>query len=162
MYANINYSPNYVMTHTNCWQEKNMSITITPILIIIIALPIAWLISEFKTDKRSIRCSLGILAILSCFGVAWVTAQLVRLNYNAWYGSSSKSLIDSVIEKLEDKDIETTLQELKKLQEEYRPTYESKAHYNELIDKTVKRLKNRRNANNKDASNSDSATAKSE
>lgn len=108
--------------------------------LIIIGLPIAWFISEFKAKNRAIRCALGILAILCSFAVAWMTAQLMRLSYNAWYGFSSKMLIETTIEKLEAGDTETVLKELKILQKEYKPTDENRAHFDELVRQTVKRM----------------------
>jgi hypothetical protein len=70
-------------------------------LIIIASLLIAWLALEFKTASRSIRCTLGLLAIFSsCFGVAQVTGFLVRLNYNAWYSAAYKTLLDATVDKL--------------------------------------------------------------
>jgi len=121
-----------------------MSIFVIPVALIIIGLPIAWLISEFKSKNHAIRCTLGILAILCSFAVAWMVAQLVRLNYNAWYGSSSMMLIETTIERLEAGDNATVLKELKTLRNEYRPTYENKANFNELAKETAKRMQNKK------------------
>ena len=120
--------------------EKNMSILVIPILLLVLVLPVAWFISEFKSDKRSTRCLLGSLAILCCFGVAWLAAQLCRLNYNAWYGSASKRLIDTTITQIESGDHEVLLRELKQLQADFRPTYENRAHYDELVKQSVERI----------------------
>ncbi|MCD4831532.1 MAG: hypothetical protein K8R02_06965 [Anaerohalosphaeraceae bacterium] len=118
-----------------------MSILIVILVaLVIISLPIAWLISEFKVKNRGIRCTLGILAILCSFAVAWMTPQLIRLNYNAWYGSVSMVLIETAIEKIEAGDSEIVLRELKLLQKEYKPTYENKAHYDDLVNETIKRM----------------------
>ena len=118
-----------------------MSILVIPIFILVLALPIAWFVSEFKSQKRSIRCSLGILSILCCFGVAWLAAQLVRLNYNAWYGFASKELIDTTISQIEAGRTDVVLHELKELQETFRPTYEYRAHYDELVKEAVQNMK---------------------
>lgn len=117
------------------------------VLLIVLALPVAWFVSEFRSHSRSVRCTLGILAILSCFGVAWCAAQLNRFNYNTWYGRSSKSLINVIVEKLDAGQIEVLKTELRSLQSEFCPTYESKAHYNELVDATVMKIKSEKTAN---------------
>ncbi len=128
-----------------------MSILVIPILIIVVGLPIAWLVSEFRSNKRSIRCVLGILSILSCFGIAWLTAQFVRLNYNAWYGFAFKSLIDASIEKMENGKTDVVLKELKILQDKFQPTYENRANYNELVTEAADKIKGQK-ASNKFAS----------
>ena len=122
-------------------------IAIVMVLLIVLALPATWLVSEFRSHSRRVRCTLGILAILSSFGVAWLTAQLTRLNYNAWYGFSSKGLIDVIVEKLDDGQTEVLRTELKSLQTEFHPTYENKAHYNELVDAVVKKIKSEKATN---------------
>lgn len=121
-------------------------IAIVMVLLIVLALPVAWFVSEFRTHSRRVRCTLGILAILSCFGVSWLTAQLTRLNYNAWYGFSSKGLIDVIVEKLDSGQTEILMTELRALQTEFRPTYEGKAHYNELVDAAVRNIKSEKTA----------------
>src|SRR5262245_27416022 len=103
------------------------------ILVLIIATPIAWFLSEFQ-DRRWLRLALGSVAILMCFGVAFVAASLQRLSYNDWYGSASKKLIDTTITELEAGNKERVLQSFKVLQKKFSPTYENRAHYDELID----------------------------
>ena len=117
-----------------------MSFFVFPVLIIIVVLPIAWLISECKSDKRSVRCTLGIFAILSCLGVVWITSQFLRLSYNAWYGSAAKSLIDASVERLDAGDSQTVLRELSGLQQTFRPIYENKAHFDKLAAQTAKKI----------------------
>ena len=118
-----------------------MSFFVFPVLIIIVVLPIAWLISECKSDKRSVRCTLGILAILSCLGVVWITSQFLRLSYNAWYGSAAKSLIDASVERLDSGDSQTVLRELKEFQYTYHPTYENKADFDKLASEAARKIK---------------------
>lgn len=84
---------------------------IVSVSLVMIILPIAWLISEFKVKNRMVRCVLGIIAILWSFAVAWLFAQFSRFNYNAWYGSASMMLIDTTIKKLEAGDSQTVLKE---------------------------------------------------
>ena len=117
--------------------------TALPILIgviCILAFPIAWLVSEFKSTRNP-RIVLGILAILSACGVAAVIGGLQRLNYNAWYGLASKELIDTTISQIETGRTDVVLLELKELQKQFQPTYEYRAHYDELVRKTVQEMK---------------------
>ena len=118
-----------------------MNISIILVLIAVLILSILWFITELKTTNTLLRRSLGILAILSSFGLAGTSAKIVRLNYNAWYGLASKRLIDSVVEELENNEIKTLLKEMKSLQQDFKPTYESKAHYDALVNEAVKRIK---------------------
>lgn len=62
------------------------------ILFLVIAVPLAWLASEFQ-PRTEIRIALGIAAIAMSFGVAWIVGSLERLNSNIWFGSATKDLI---------------------------------------------------------------------
>jgi len=106
------------------------------------SLLIAWLVSEFKTASRSIRCTLGLLAILSsCFGVAQVTGFAVRLQYNAWYSGAYKTLLDATVDKLKSGESEDVLQELRIMQKKFHPQYESRANFDELARDTAIRIR---------------------
>jgi hypothetical protein len=115
------------------------------ILLIVVILPIAWFVSEIKNSKKSVRCTLGILAILSCFGVAFLAAQLVRLNYNIWYSSATARLLDSTINQLENKETKFVINELKILRDKMPITYEFKGNYDELAADTAKKMKTYKN-----------------
>ena len=113
---------------------------ILPIITILIA--ISWFISEFTTKKKWLRCLLGISALILCaISIEqWtaISSILKKFNYNAYYGFASKQLVNTTIERLESGETETVLKSLKKLQEDFRPTYETKADYCELVSKAVK------------------------
>ncbi len=113
------------------------------IALLVIALPVAWLVSEFK-GSQSVRRVLGILALLSSFGVAWLAGSLSRFNYNAWYGTATDELIGTIIEELDAGHVDTVKRELKVLQEEYHPTYENRAGYDELVEQFVERVQHSR------------------
>jgi len=117
------------------------TIPILMVLLIVVGFPVAWLVSEFRASSRGVRCTLGVLAILCCFGVAWLAAQLTRLDYNVWYGDSSKALIDVIVEKLDAEQTGILKSELRSLQAEFRPGYENRGHYNDLVAASVKRIK---------------------
>lgn len=109
------------------------------ILLLTITLPIAWLASEFQ-DRRWLRIAAGIAALSMSFSVATGVGSLAHLNANAWYGGASKNLIDTTVEEMERGDTERLLKELKILQEQFQPTYENRARYDELIEEFMSRL----------------------
>jgi hypothetical protein len=110
------------------------------ICLLTIVVPIAWFASEFQ-GRRWLRLVLGSFAILLSFGVAALVGSLERLNSNAWFGVASKDLVDATIAELEAGNRDGVLRSLKLLQQEYSPTYENRARYDELIEKTVTRMR---------------------
>jgi len=106
---------------------------------LIVALPIAWLASEFQ-NQRWIRIVSGCAAIAMSFLVAYVVGSFEHLAANDWYGGASKSLIDTTIEQIETGETERLLRELKTLQEQFQPTYQNRARYDELIEEFKSRL----------------------
>lgn len=109
------------------------------ILVLTVALPIAWLASEFQ-ERRWLRIVAGCVALAMSFLVAAGVGALEHLNANAWYGHASKKLIDTSIEALERGDSARLLLELKTLQEKFHPTYENRARYDHLIEEFVARV----------------------
>lgn len=110
------------------------------ILLIIICIPIGWLASEFS-KHRSLRIALGLGAMASSMGVASLVGMLSQLNYNAWYGSASKDLIDTTITQIEDGNIDRVMSVLRRLNLDYHPTYENRANYDELVKEAVSLMK---------------------
>ena len=80
---------------------------------------------------------LGISAIASVMGVAYLVGHLTRWNYNAWYGGASKALIETAVTEIEDGNIDRVMTVLRRLDLDYQPTYENRAHYDELIAEAV-------------------------
>lgn len=110
------------------------------VLLIVIALPIGWLASEFG-KRRSLRIAMGIAAIASAMGVAYIVGHLSHLNYNAWYGAASKDLIETTVTQIEDGNIDRVMSVLRRLKLDYRPTYENRAHYDDLVNEAVTQMK---------------------
>jgi len=110
------------------------------VLLIVVALPIAWLASEFG-KRRPLRIVLGLAAITSSVGVAYLVGRLSHFNYNAWYGSVSKDLIDTTVSQIEDGNIDRVMNVLRRLNLDYQPTYENRAHYDELVKEAVSQMK---------------------
>ena len=117
-----------------------MSISGFIILAFVITLPIVWFISEFKC-KRTFRCIWGILAILCSFGVAFLGSQLCRLQYNATYGAITKKMLESSIQEIEKGNTEKVLSTWKKMNKNFRPTYEGNGNYDNLVNGAVKEMK---------------------
>lgn len=110
------------------------------ILCLVVALPLCWLASEFQ-ERQWLRILLGVAAIGMSYFVAVGVGTLTQLNYNANYGAASAQLIETVIADIERGNEATLLPELKRLREQYQPTYENTADYDELVQDFVNRLK---------------------
>jgi len=110
---------------------------------------VTWLISEFKTQKKWVRCVLGILAIMFGIGLTVLifrdlqsfSSALTKFRYNEFYGETSKKLIDTTVEQLEAGKKQKVLNSLKKLQDKFQATYENKANYDKLVGDAVKDMK---------------------
>lgn len=109
------------------------------VLFFVVAIPIAWFASEFQ-ERRWLRLSLGLAAIALSFGVAYVVGSLERLNSNAWFGSASKSLVDTTVTQLEAGKVDRVLQAFKAFQETYAPTYENRARFDKLVEEAVAKM----------------------
>ena len=106
------------------------------IIVLAIAVPIAWFASEYQA-RRWLRHVLGCLAILLSFGVAALVGSLERFNSNAWFGLASKELVDTTIAELEAGNEDRVLSSLRAFQQKYSPTYENRARYDQLVEDTV-------------------------
>jgi hypothetical protein len=110
------------------------------VFFVVLLLLIAWLWSEFG-NRRGLRIALGLASIMSAMSIAYVLAELSRLNYNAWYGSATKSLIDTTIAEIEDGHVDRVMKVLRRLNLDYFPTYQNRAHYDQLVNATVAEMK---------------------
>lgn len=110
------------------------------LIVLLILVPIGWLISESQ-PRVWVRVTMGVVTIAMSYFVAFVVGSFQQLNYNSWYGSTSAGLIETVIANLEAGNEDALLRELKRLKEEYRPTYENRANYDKLVNAFVERLK---------------------
>lgn len=110
------------------------------VLLIVIGLPIGWFVSEFS-DARVLRICLGAASIASTIGVAYLVGHLSHFTYNAWYGDASKALVETVLEEIEDGNTERVVGVLRGLDLEYQPTYENRAHYDELVRAAVVQMR---------------------
>ena len=79
-------------------------------------------------------------ALIAIYCIGTLIGKTERLNYNAWYSSSTEDLIETVVEKLEDGQQEQVIQELKVLKSQIGWTYEVRGHYDEHVRETIKNL----------------------
>ena len=112
------------------------------ILLLIVILPVAWLVSEFRWNRK-VRICLGITSILMSFGVASLIGFFERFNSNAWFGYASKQLIDATVSELDAGNSARVLDVYRKLQSQYVPTYENRARYDKLVEQAVSDLKSK-------------------
>ncbi len=118
-----------------CW------ICLIVLLLLLVGLPVAWLVSEFKSQRLWVRCVLGSLAILCCFVITWPAVRLISVfEYNAWYGSASHELIEAAISGIEAGQTDVVLKELKHLREQFEPTYENRGRYDRLVEAAVQNM----------------------
>ena len=82
---------------------------IVVILFLCVALPIAWLASEFQ-PRRWIRIALGLCAIGMFYAVAFAVGTFEHWNVNSCYGFASKELIDTTVLELEAGNAEKVIQ----------------------------------------------------
>ncbi len=109
-------------------------------MLVVLVTPIAWLLSE-QQHRVWLRMSLGLAAILITSMATFFVVMLDRtFSYNAWYGAASHQLIDATVSGIERGRTEKVLTELKRLREEYHPTYENRARYDVLVQDAVSRM----------------------
>ncbi|MGB0578365.1 MAG: hypothetical protein ACPGVU_01565 [Limisphaerales bacterium] len=110
------------------------------LIAIIFALPIAWLASEFR-GSRALRISLGILSIGVTAACVWgLSGLLARFSFNAWYGGATSKLISTSIKHVEEGHVERVLDAWRGIELQYRPTYENRAHYDNLVAEATRQM----------------------
>jgi hypothetical protein len=111
------------------------------LLVIIIALPVTWLVSEFR-GGRALRISLGALALGIGVFCSWsLSSVLTKYSYNARYGSATGDLIKTSLQQIEDGHLERVLTVWRGLNQQYQPTYENRARYQELVEEATRRMR---------------------
>ena len=103
------------------------------VIVIVLAIcPLLWLVAEFQ-PRIWLRIVLGLGGMAGVFVVSNLLTISRQFEANSYYGFTSKELIESTIDALKNGQSEEVLNELRKLNEEYSPTYENKANYQELV-----------------------------
>jgi hypothetical protein len=110
------------------------------LLAITAALPIGWLVAEFKA-RPSIRRTLGILTILWSFGVAALVGALRDFNANVYFTGASKDLLTASVEQLKAGKTQAVIQAWSRADDGFHPTYENRAQYRQIVDQAVEEMK---------------------
>lgn len=103
-------------------------------------MPIAWFCSEFG-DRRYLRIILGVVAIAMSIGVAYVVGHLSQLSYNYSYGDATRELVDTAVHEIEDGNLDRVMNVLRRVKLDYRPTYQNRANYDEIVRDAVEQMK---------------------
>ena len=107
------------------------------LVLLVVLLPVAWLVTEFRWGKK-VRVALGIASLLATLTVAVIVGSFQRLNYNAWYGDATARLVAKTLDGLEAGERDRVVRMLRQLQTQFEPTYEHRAHYDELVNAVLK------------------------
>jgi hypothetical protein len=110
------------------------------LLIVTTALPIAWLIADFK-GSPIVRRILGVAAILWSFGVAALAGSLQMFNANVYFTTASKDLLSASIEQIKAGKTDSVLRAWVKADDKFHPTYENHAQYKQIVDEAVSEMK---------------------
>jgi hypothetical protein len=111
------------------------------LFIITAALPIAWLVAEYKA-RPEVRRILGIVTILWSFGVASLVGLLQNFNANVYFTQATKDLLSSSVVHLKAGKTEAVIREWTRANDEFQPTYENRARYRQIVDQTIEGMKN--------------------
>ncbi|MFA6715670.1 MAG: hypothetical protein WCS27_09855 [Victivallaceae bacterium] len=115
-------------------------VIVSILLVVVVAIVAAWITSEYTDNKVWVRICLGSLAILCCWSIGVIAAQIVRLNYNIWYSDATKKLLAATLDRLENGEQKVAIEKLKDLHSQLQATYERKGNYDELVRETVKEM----------------------
>lgn len=99
---------------------------------------------EFRRYAQAVRLriGLGIQAIgLMATGIWALNSVITCFNYNAWYGGATGDLIRTSLQQIEDGHLDRVLKVWRGLDQQHRPTYENRAHYNELVKSATARMR---------------------
>ena len=110
------------------------------LLSITAALPIAWLVAEFKAQPN-IRRALGIVTLLWSFGVASLVGLLQGFDENVYFTGATKDLLTVSLEQLKAGKTQAVIREWSQADDEFYPTYENRARYREIVDHAIEGMK---------------------
>lgn len=110
------------------------------LLLICIALPVCWLVSEFQS-RRWISLLLGVAAISVVGLVAYAWAGLTTtFEKNLYFGDANAKLLKAVDLELERGNVEKVGFEVRRLAKSFHPSYENYPRYDEQVNEFVERL----------------------
>jgi hypothetical protein len=110
------------------------------LLLITAALPLAWLIADFRGSAGT-RRALGGVAILWSFGVAALVGSFLDFNANVYFTTATKDFIQASIEQLRAGRTDAVLREWSRADSQFSPTYENRARYRQTVDQAIDAMK---------------------
>ena len=114
--------------------------TLEILVLILVLLPLAWLVSEFQ-DRTLLRIFLGCVCLVAVgFCSHGLGRVLATFEANSYFAQSNKMLIDGIIFVLKDGREDQVLAELKSLNREYDPSYESRSELDMLVNTFVSNM----------------------
>lgn len=69
-----------------------------------------------------------------------MSTLLTTFSYNAWYGYATGDLIRTPLHEIEDGHLDRVLKIWRGLDQQYKPTYENRARYRELVEEATRRM----------------------
>ena len=113
------------------------------ILAAVVLTPIIWLACEFQ-NRVWLRIVTGIAAMAAVFMVSQLYLAVKGFDSNSYFGTANQKFIRSTISGLKNGNSESVLKELQSFSNNYEPTYETRANYEELVEAYSKNLKDQR------------------
>jgi hypothetical protein len=111
------------------------------LITLLVGLPLAWVIAEVKAGP-TLRIGFGVIALgVMIVCAVSLTRMVTRFNYNAWFGGATQDLIKTSIAEIEDGRLDRVLAVWRALDSKYKPTYENRAGYFELVTNAVEFMK---------------------
>jgi len=123
-----------------CGVNPSFIMRIILLLFITAALPIAWLVADFKAPPI-IRRILGIVTILWSFGVASLVGILQVFDANIYFTGATKDLLTNSVQALKAGKTETVIREWVRADDQFHPTYENRAAYQQIVDGAIEGMK---------------------
>jgi hypothetical protein len=109
---------------------------------VVLAVPIGWLISEFRA-KEPLRIALGVSAIAATtFFVSSLVCFFTHMNYNQEFGYATKDLIETSLNQIDVGHLDRVLKVWRGLNQQYDPTYENHhPAYSDLVTEATARMR---------------------
>jgi hypothetical protein len=110
------------------------------LLSITVALPIAWLVADFKAPP-GIRRALGILTILGSFGIASIVGMFRDFDANVFFTEATKDLLTNSVEQLNAGKMAVVTREWTRANDNFHPSYENREEYRPIVDQAIEGMK---------------------
>lgn len=109
----------------------------------VVLTPIIWLACEFQ-NRVWLRIVAGIAAMAAVFMVSQLYMAVKGFDSNSYFGTANQEFIRATISGLKNGNSDRVLKELQTFYNNYEPTYETRANYEELVEAYSKNIKDQR------------------